>query len=340
MKNKALKISLFTITLAIGVALFVWVFINTGAEKTLLSLSNFGAIPFIGFVLISLANFGLLSHRWQIIINRHSEYGNHVPFWNIARHRMSGFAMSYLTPSAQIGGEPLRIALLTNDGVPLRVATSSVVLDIVFEITGMILFISIGLFISLWQGILPQKTEWIVGITLLAAAVLMTVFFFSIVTRRGFFSSIFRFICPKKFKWLCKIEFAILDVEKLMRRFLHANPWVTLNMLAISFITIAFRAVEVFYLAFFLGTNLTLVQAILLSTLPGLAMFIPIPSGLGVLEGSTAAIVTTLGISLNAVALVLIIRMRDVLFVTLGTFHVGQSVREWVRRKVPKRLQR
>ncbi len=331
--SRLIKILLFILTLAVGITIFVWFLDQYGTEETFAILNGFGLLAFFGFVAISLANFSLLGWRWQMAVNEHA-LEHKLSFWTVVRHRMSGYAMSYLTPSAQVGGEPLRIALLHKDGVPIAHATSSVILDVVFEIAGFIIYIALGLFISLFQNVLPARIEWIVGAALAVIAFAIALFFLSITSSRGFFSTGMRLLLPKRLPFMRKLEPKILRVESLMRDTLRRNPRLILWMLGISIITVAFRGVEVAYLAYFLEYPIGVVEAILLSSIPGLALLVPIPSALGILEGSTAGIVAALGLALNPIALVLLIRFRDVIFVILGVAHIGHSLQTWLRQKV------
>ena len=328
-----IKLLSFTITLAAGAAIFVWFLDRYDTEDTFAILNDFGLFAFFGFVAISLANFSLLGWRWQMAVNEHA-LERKLSFWTVVRHRMSGYAVSYLTPSAQVGGEPLRIALLHKDGVPIAHATSSVILDVVFEIAGFIIYIALGLFISLFQNVLPTRVEWAVGSALAVIACAIVLFFLSITSSRGFFSTGMRLLLPRRFALARKLEPKLLRVESLMRETLRRNPHLILWMLGISIITVAFRGVEVAYLAYFLGHPVGVVEAILLSSIPGLALLVPIPSALGVLEGSTAGIVALLGLALNPIALVLLIRFRDVIFIILGVAHIGHSLQTWLQKKI------
>lgn len=332
-KSTVIKGSVFLATLLVGVAIFVWILFKTGPAETLATLQGFGFLPFVGFVVISLTNFALLSWRWKLILDHHSTPSEHLSLWTIARHRMSGFAMSYLTPSAQVGGEPLRIALLHQSGIPLRPASSSVILDVAFEIAGFITYITFGLILSLFLHLLPPDAKWTIGIGLFIVGGLLIAFFLSTFLKGGFFSTMLRWFIPRRRQTTSPTLKALLDVETLMGTFLRTNPLLSLGVFLISCITVAFRAVEIIYLGFFFGVSVSLLHAILLSTLPGLALLVPIPSALGVLEGSTAGVIALIGVPLNAIALVLIIRLRDVLFILLGVVHLGGSLQTWLRKK-------
>ena len=73
-----------------------------------------------------------------------------------------------------------------------------------------------------------------------------------------------------------------------------------------------------------MGVKLTFFQTFLASTIPYIAYVVPIPGGLGLLEGGHAAVFAALGVNINAFVLVFIIRMRDLVFVLAGLVHASK----------------
>jgi uncharacterized membrane protein YbhN (UPF0104 family) len=94
-----------------------------------------------------------------------------------------------------------------------------------------------------------------------------------------------------------------------------------LFIVLLSFVMTAFRAVEIIFITHFFGFELGIRDAFLLSTLPGISLLLPIPGGLGVFEGSNAAMFALLGIGINPVAFTMIVRARDLLFIAIGVVH-------------------
>jgi uncharacterized protein (TIRG00374 family) len=132
MQERIRHIVIGTIATSLGGALFAFLIWKAGPATIWKSLSSFGVIPFAIFLLLSLLNFGLYTLRWKIILGT-MEKGGEVRYFRLFLHRMSGFATGYLTPAAQVAGEPVRVALLATEGILSKTATSSVVLDLAFE---------------------------------------------------------------------------------------------------------------------------------------------------------------------------------------------------------------
>lgn len=334
LKKQLIRGALFLITLLAGVGVFGYFVHLEGPDSVMASLLTFGLLPFVGFVVISFFNFMLYSWRWQIIINSHLEKKDRVPFWRVYLHRLGGFSMSYLTPAAQVGGEPVRIALLTSDKVTIKKATSSVVLDIAFELSAYAVFIIAGVFLAIVQGLGDAQSFLIIVIGLVSMMLVLILFFLSIAYGKGFFVHLFRWTRLNRVKKLDKWEKAIVQTEQMMTDFLSARKSILFVIAALSLSVISFRVVEVFFIAYFYGVNLTFAQAFLVSTLPGIALILPVPAGLGLFEGGFSAIFTLLSIPLSAVSFALIIRLRDLVFIFGGLIHILSQGRTFIERKI------
>jgi len=278
---------------------------------------------FIIFLVLSLLNFALFTLRWGVIL-RHHDKKHKVPFYRLFLHRMSAYAVSYLTPAATTGGEPVRIFFLQEEGISTKAAISSTVIDKVFEYTALILFIFSGIVASIIEGsIFSGKTElMLIGFLVLFGFIIFW-FYYATIKHIGFFSSILKFLRLDKLKWVKKAQKSISHIEKQMAHFYTQNAFRFIFLLFVSFCTVFFMVLEHFLIALFLGVKLSFLQSFLSATLPGISYMIPVPGALGMLEGSHAAIFTLLGISINVFVFVLIIRIRDLIFILIGLGHAS-----------------
>ncbi|MDP2631218.1 MAG: lysylphosphatidylglycerol synthase transmembrane domain-containing protein [Candidatus Uhrbacteria bacterium] len=321
--NRASKIRiiLFVLTLVAGSAVFVWLMLREGLDNIADHVVAFGLLPFLGFVALSLLNFVLYSWRWQIITNKQLPKERYVSLWRMFMNRMSGYAASYLTPAAQVGGEPVRIAMLVSDGVPLKQATSSVVLDIAFELSAYVTFILAGVVLAIISGV-GTDSILVVLIGLAVMLVALLSFFILIAKGRSFFVPVFKILQLHRIRRLKRFEAGLRKTEFMMSEFLAGKPRLISGIAFLSVIVISFRIIEVFYIAYFFGVNLDFAQAFLVATLPGVALILPVPAGLGLFEGGFTAVFAVLSIPLSAVAFALIIRARDLVFILVGVIHM------------------
>lgn len=306
----------------LGGGLFAFLVWRTGPAAIWESLVAFGVLPFFGFVAISLLNFTLYSWRWQIIVNDMVPRAMRLPLRRVFLHRMSGYAAGYLTPASQVAGEPIRVAMLKSDGIPTKEATGAVIIDLAFEIAAFVVFIVSGIALAFASG-LGNDTNLVGGAALFTGAlvVLLIVFFWTTASGAGFFSGLFRVTRLAKVARLQGAYAWIVETERLMTKFFSGKPMTLAGIVLLSFVLVTFKAVEAFFLAWAFGVDLTLRDAFLLATLPGVVLLLPVPAGIGVYEGTNAATFALLGLPLNPVAYTMIIRLRDFVFIAIGVAH-------------------
>lgn len=316
-----MKSILSALSFIVGAGILVLIIARDGWQDVLGEVARFGWMPLVGFIVLSLVNFTLYSLRWQLITNSHLPSEKRLSLWTMYQHRMSGFAVGYLTPAAQIAGEPARIGLLVADGVSAKAATSSVTLDIGFELCIYVVFMATGVGFALAQGA-GSTTALIATIAaLLVLLGLVLGFLLSAASGRRVLSGGLRTFGMGG-KHTGHIVEWISDMEGLMTEFFRGRNRLVAAIVALSFVMVSFKVFEVVYLAYFFGLTLNFAQAFLVSTLPGVMLLLPIPGGLGVFEGGFAAVFTALGVGLNPVAFALIIRIRDALFIGWGVHHL------------------
>lgn len=315
----------FIFFLVIGIGLFVSVIVTTGVDSIVESLSKFSLLNFILLVVLSLLNFALFTLRWDMILHHHHE-GKKVPFYRLFLHRMSAYAVNYLTPSAQTAGEPVRLFFLKEEGVDTKDAVSTIVIDKIFEYTALILFIFSGVVVSMIEGsMFSGKVEIMLVVVILIFGGLIFWFYYATIRKIGFFSSLFRFFRLNKIKRIQKHEQSIIHVEEQMAQFYINNIGKFIFLLILSFVTVLFMVLEHYLVAYFMGVNLTFLQSFLSATIPGISYLIPIPGALGMLEGSHAGIFALMGVGINVFVFVLIIRLRDLVFIFIGLAHASKQ---------------
>ena len=225
MDRRAVHAIFFTGAFLLGGGLFAFLVWRTGPAEIWNSLVTFGVLPFVGFVAISLLNFTLYSLRWQMIVNDMVTPDKRVKLRRIFLHRMSGFAAGYLTPASQVAGEPIRVAMLRSEGIPMKEATGAVVLDLAFEIAAFVVFVVSGIALAAASG-LGSGTALVGGAAAFTGAlvVLLVVFFWMTANGAGFFSGSFRLLRLRKINRLQSAYQWIVEMEALMAKFFSGKP--------------------------------------------------------------------------------------------------------------------
>lgn len=111
---------------------------------------------------------------WHIIV-RDGDKKNKVPFWQIMRITISGFAINYITPVVALGGEPYRILEL-KPYVGTHKATSSVILFSMMHIYTHIIFWMMSIVLALVY-LRPALLWSLCLVVLLLLFVLVNVYF-------------------------------------------------------------------------------------------------------------------------------------------------------------------
>jgi uncharacterized protein (TIRG00374 family) len=311
------KTLFFVFFMLLGIVLFSTSVYNSGIDNIFKVLSEFSLIKFLFLVVISFLNFYLYSLRWELIVKslfQEKKISTFTFFWD----RMAAYAISYVTPMSTMGGEPLRILLLEEEGIPKKVGTSSVIIDKALETSTLIIFVSSGILVGLLDPRMDVASKIPMGIGAFAMLFLVFWFYYTSIKGGGFFSTLFRMLHLRKIRKIAKFEEKLNGFESEMNRFYKTNPKILKVLVVISLFTVLFILLEHFLVAFFMGVHLSFMQVFLTSTIPYFAYLLPVPGGLGVLESGHAAVFLVLGVSINAFAFVFIIRLRDFIFVLFG----------------------
>lgn len=305
--------------LLLGMGIFAKVLSNAGWDSILATMSQMSWGQFAVFLGITQISFALFTLRWQIILKTQGYQVSYAKLW---LYRASGYGVSYITPT-QVGGEPVRIHLLNhNHQISLREGTASVLLDKLLELSTFVIFISGGLLMVSFTDVIPKSSLYpmvalVGGLICFAIYVIKKLFDGS-----GFLTSTFQRMGLNRFKRLQPFEAKIFRTEKLIMDFLSHSEHQKTTMPLISVISmLAWMAtfLEYAYLAFCFGISLSLYETVLVSTLPLTAYLIPVPGGLGMLEGAQAGLFSILGYSSGvALAVVMMVRLKEIVFSCIG----------------------
>ncbi len=312
------KVLIFFGLLSLGITVFIYVIAQTGLENILEMLAKVTVLQIVFYLTISLVNFSFFVIRWWLILRSH---GHRVPFYMLYFYRMVGYSVSYLTPVAQSGGEPFRIYFLNErHKISLKESASSVVIDKVFEMSALLFFIGGGVFYTVLKGFFSLKMEIVLVLFIFIALYFLYIFYKKTLDNSGFFSSIFRFFRLSKIGRIKHFEAKIIHTERFISKFFNKSPgYVVPLCVFLSVLTVGVTIFEHWLLTTFFGLNLSFSSIFLITVLPSIAYIVPIPGGFGLLEGGHSSVFTLLALNpVIAVALVLLIRARDLFFVITG----------------------
>lgn len=300
-----------------GLGLFFWILYTSDLHAVWQQIRNlqwrFGLI----FLFYGLT-FGLDTLGWRFTLTPAAQ--SRIRWGSLFRARLAGEAVNYVTPTAWIGGEPVKAVLLSKrHGVPLADGIASVVVAKTTFVFSMLFFILTGLGVAVWTGSLPSNVVrwiWVVFPLVTFLVGLFLIFQFLKPFTQGL--NLIRWVGPG---WLQTVGEKVRPWDQAIHSFYRQSPKAVFLSLSFHFLGWLAGVMEVYLILRFLQIPVSLttawsIEAVWVLLKSGAFM---IPASLGASEGISLAICMGLGIgAVSGVALGLVRRARELLWVGLG----------------------
>lgn len=277
----------------------------------------------VWFIVVQIVMFLVLTWRWQLILQ--SQGHKHVTLWRLLGYKMVGYGVSFLTPSAKVGGEPVRAGLLsTRENMTFHRALSSVVIDKTMELSTNGLFTIIGFIVILMSFVVSESVKNSLIVFIIIFLFVIVYFNYRLLRGKKFFQIIFNFFGLYKIKRLKGFIKKAKEFETLVIKFYSKDRKYFYYSLIISIVSWCIMFFEFKFAALMVGQNLTILQLFFIICVVGAAFIVPIPMGLGALEAGQIGIFALLGISkAAAVGLAFVIRLKDIILSAIGIILLG-----------------
>jgi len=307
---KKKKKTLFIISLIIGILISYFVYSNIDLLLLVQYLVMVISYKFFPYFFVTFLIHIILTYKWDIIL-RSMDYK--IAFYKLFFYRIIGCAISYITPSAHIGGEPIKAFLLKKHGVGFSKGLSSVIIDKSIEMVFNLFFGIIGLVILIFNYAVPVKSI-IVIYSLVIALVFFVIFYYRMSKGFGFFTPILRKL-RLKYKYLIHIY----EFEKNVSDFFKFHKKAFYKLLIISLLWWVLMFLEYTLLLNLLRIHINFINVFLVIIAVAVAYTMPLPAALGVLELFQIPVFKF--IKLNAayaVVVSIIIRSKDLIWTVIG----------------------
>ena len=208
-----------TLLLVLGVVFLACLVWNIGAREL---WQKIAALGWGLFPLIFGEGLAEMIHTvgWRLCL---SEPYRSLPFILLFRIRMAGYAINYLTPTAALGGEVTKAALLAANH-PGPEAASGVLIDKVCFALGHLLFVLAGGIVILWRIKLP----WVlwVGMAASSAFVGSGMMAFLLLQKCGKLGVVIRWLAKRQppDHLLQRVASYITEVDEALRVFYREQP--------------------------------------------------------------------------------------------------------------------
>lgn len=309
--------------LGVGLGLFAWVLRESDLRGVWRLLSDF-RWRFGMVLLFYVVIFGLDTLGWKFALR--PQIQSRIPWARLFRARLAGEAVNYVTPTAWIGGEPVKAWILSRrHGVPIQDGMASVVIAKTTFTLSMVLFIVIGLVVTaVTQPVSPALMRW-VWVIMPILTVLIGLFVgvqFLQPFRRGLE------ILSRLLPWFRKVETKMHEWDRSIVSFYRQAPSSVFWSLGFHFLGWLAGAVEVYLILHFLHLPVSWATAFSLEALWVLlrsGAFL-IPASIGASEGFLLLICSGLGVSsITGLALGLIRRAREITWMSLGLLEFSRE---------------
>jgi len=311
----------------LGASLLTWLLYYTGIDEVVAQLQPLGAsapLVLLPYAVITWCD----ALGWRCAFP--APVAARVPLTVFNFVRMAGEAVNGLTPSATVGGEPVKVLLLRRWNVPASEAVASLFISKTALTVAQSLFVVLGmsaLFVRLHR---PDLVVAWLGVLLLAtfgfAAGLVWL------QRRGPASTLARMmgrLLPRS-RTIGRLTAAASNIDQRLdefyrfehQRFQRAGAWHFLGwLIGVSEVLVITRLID---------APVSLLDATIIEGLAQVirATAVVIPGGLGTQEVGGTALCVYLGMSEpSAVALWLLKRAREVVFDAVGLVYFAWAIR-------------
>ncbi|QQR79553.1 MAG: flippase-like domain-containing protein [Deltaproteobacteria bacterium] len=167
------------LSLILGVGLLVWMVRKIGLHEVLASFQAIGW-KMMWPILLMAPTYLFYAYSWDLFLDRFE----HVPssLWNLLKIKIAGEGANTLTPLNFVGGDPVRIWLLSKS-VPVEIGGASVAVDRTLHSLATVAVIFVGIVAAVFKMDLPHYASFLLECT--AAGIL-------------FFDSLFSFFSDSR----------------------------------------------------------------------------------------------------------------------------------------------
>jgi CDP-diacylglycerol--glycerol-3-phosphate 3-phosphatidyltransferase len=312
--------------------LLYWAVRDIHLVDTLTVLSRLNGLPLAALVGVNLLFLLVVTGRWALILRG---LGAPIPLPALVSYRLAGFAVSYLTPGPQFGGEPAQLLLAKRrSALDYGTGSASILLDKSFELLGNLAFLALGAGAILAAGIpgagasagLSGQRPWALFLIPGALVLLPLLYLAASSTGRRPLSWLLGRL-PQKFMRrgaLAPIALSLASTEDQVAAFLRRRARSLALALGFFVLVWGISLLEMWLALRFLGVSVHLREVLVLLAGSRFAFLLPLPGALGALEATQVSLFALLELPADAAwALLVYIRARDLALAAVGLLAVG-----------------
>ena len=298
--------------------LLVW---HIGPGNIYDAAAKLGPVTLLVILIPSLIMYVIEAYGWKVTLGPKAK---EVPFWRLLAIRTAGEVVNMTTPTAYVGGEPLKAYLLKKHHVPMVEGLASVVIAKTTMSIAEVLFILLGIALSFWTlGANGSSGHTIAAASLSVGLLLFGTAVFVFVQRKGLFTWILEFLRKIGFRigFLESREEQLRSLDRTILEFYTNNRPAFYASTGLFFLGWMAEALEVFGMIYYLGGPAVALSAI---SIGALSVFIKggtffIPGSLGAQDGGNLLLLKAFGYSdITGITFALLRRFRELVWIGVG----------------------
>lgn len=323
------------IAIAGGVALLAFLVWNIGLGEVTSHLRNIGwnaPLLFAPYIAIALCD----AQGWMYAIPPTSP-ARQTPLWRVSLARLAGEAINNLTPTANVGGEPVKVYLLRAHGLTLDAGLASIVAAKTALTISQIAFILLGLPFFL------RRLGWMQGSWWLLIPPVLLAYGFGVLLirwqRRGLIGIVVRGLRRLFPRWQRTTQWVepAQRIDAHLRSFYEGNARGFFASIVFHFFGWLLGAVEVWVFFSLMGVAASPSACLIIETMlqPMTVAGLLIPGALGVQEAGSVFLCRLLGLA-DGVGLTLMAlrRVREAVYNLIGLVVIARVTGRFLPRNL------
>ena len=312
-----LKIALLFVGL-LTLGFLVW---HIGPERIYDAASQLGPVALLVLLIPSTIMYVVEAYGWKITLGPSAK---NIPFWRVLAIRTAGEAVNMTTPTAYVGGEPLKAYLLEKHHVSMVEGLASVVIAKTTMTIAEVVFILLGIALAFWRVGADGSSGQTVAAALVSVGLLVLVTAALVFAQQqGLFTWLLEFQrkIGLKIHYLEEREKRLRSLDRTILDFYRDNRLTFCFSIGLFFVGWMAEALEVYIIIYFLGDPAAALSAISISAL---SVFIKsgtffIPGSLGAQDGGNMLLLRAFGYSdVTGITFALLRRFRELVWIGLG----------------------
>lgn len=320
--------------LVLGMATLIGLLIHIGPGRIYAAGASLGAGGWVVMLLPSVLMYLVDCLGWQFTLG---QYKTAVPLPRLFVIRTAGELVNATTPTASVGGEPLKAQLLKQYSIPMVEGLASVIVAKTTMTIAQIVYILLGIGLGVWilsrsESVQAHHVSGLAaGLSL--ALLLFATALFILMQRRGLFTFLFRILG----RWRIRLVSLEARREKLLALDESIMSFYSRARTPFFLSTITFllgwcvEAIEVYVILLYLGEPIDVFTAL---SIDALSTFIKggtvfIPGSVGAQEAGNVMLLKAYGYSdVTGMTFALLRRGRELVWIAIGLLCLSFLTRE------------